>query len=88
MRFRFAFQWQSEYNYSIRKSIANKRSRCSAARNKKVTLMFDPDILSEIFDRFGDGVRVVEQSEKLYSAEVKVQVSKPFFAWIVGSVVR
>ena len=24
---------------------------------QKVTLMFDPDILSEIFDRFGDGVR-------------------------------
>ena len=24
---------------------------------QKVTLMYDPDILSEIFDRFGDGVR-------------------------------
>lgn len=52
---------------------------------QKVTLLFDPEILSEIFDRFGDGVRVVEQSEKVYSAEVEVQVSKPFFAWIVGT---
>ena len=48
-------------------------------------MLFDPEILSELFDRFGDGVRVVEQSEKVYSAEVGVQVSKPFFARIVGT---
>lgn len=42
---------------------------------QKVTLLFDPEILSEIFNRFGDGVRVVEQSEKVQQGRRKSTMS-------------
>lgn len=52
---------------------------------KKVTLYFDSSLLSETFDRFGDNIKIVKLSEETYSTQVSVQVSKTFFAWIVGT---
>ena len=52
---------------------------------KKVALLFDSSLFSEMFDRFGEDIRIVKLNEETYSAQVSVQVSKTFFAWIVGT---
>lgn len=52
---------------------------------KNVTIWFESSILSDIFDRFGDDIKIVRLDEKTYSVTVQVQVSKTFFAWIVGT---
>ena len=52
---------------------------------QKVTLLFTPKILSDMFDRYGDDIRIRKADEDTFSVDVNVQVSKTFFAWIVGS---
>ena len=52
---------------------------------KNVTILFEPSIWSDIFDRFGDDIKIVRLDEKTYSVTVQVQVSKTFFAWVVGT---
>lgn len=50
-----------------------------------VTLLFEPNILSDMFDRFGDDIRIRKVDDNAYSVDVSVQVSKTLFAWIVGT---
>ena len=50
-----------------------------------VTLLFEPSILSDMFDRFGDDIRIRKVDDNSYSVDVSVQVSKTLFAWIVGT---
>ena len=50
-----------------------------------VTLLFEPSILSDMFDRFGDDIRIRKVDDNAYSVDVSVQVSKTLFAWIVGT---
>lgn len=50
-----------------------------------VTLLFTPSILSDMFDKFGDNIRIHEADDNTYKVDVAVQVSKTFFAWIVGT---
>ena len=38
-----------------------------------------------MFDRFGDDIRIKKADEETYSVDVTVQISKTFFAWIVGT---
>jgi len=52
---------------------------------QKVTLLFTPKILSDMFDRFGDDIRIRKIDDNTYTVDVAVQVSKTFFAWIVGT---
>ena len=52
---------------------------------QKVTLLFTPNILSDMFDRFGDDIRIRKIDDNTYTVDVAVQVSKTFFAWIVGT---
>lgn len=52
---------------------------------QKVTLTFTKDMISEIFDRFGDDLHIRKGVDETFSADVTVQVSKPFFVWIVGT---
>lgn len=49
-----------------------------------VTLEFAHEMLSDVFDRFGDSVRI-SQKDDTYSVNIRVQTSRPFFAWIVGT---
>ena len=51
----------------------------------KVTLLFDSELLSDIFDRFGDNLRIKRIDDNTLSVDVNVQVSKTFFSWIVGT---
>lgn len=52
---------------------------------QKVTLTFTKDMISEIFDRFGDDLHIRKGVDETFSADVTVQVSKPFFVWLVGT---
>ena len=51
----------------------------------KVTLLFDSELLSDIFDRFGDNLKIKRLDDNTLSVDVNVQVSKTFFSWIVGT---
>ena len=53
--------------------------------SQNVTLLFTANILSDMFDRFGDDIRIKRVDDDTYSVDVTVQISKPFFAWIVGT---
>ena len=53
--------------------------------SQNVTLLFTAKILSDMFDRFGDDIRIKKVDEETYSVDVTVQISKTFFAWIVGT---
>ena len=52
---------------------------------QKVTLLFEPCILSDMFDRFGDDIRIKKADDNTFSVDLTVQISKTFFAWIVGT---
>ena len=52
---------------------------------QNVRLQFKKNILSDMFDKFGDDIRIRKADEDTFSVDVNVQVSKTFFAWIVGS---
>ena len=51
---------------------------------QNITLRFHSDLLSEIFDKFGK-VNIFKISENMYSTEVAVRLSKPFYLWVAGS---
>lgn len=53
--------------------------------SQSVTLQFTANILSDMYDRFGDDIRIRELGEGIYSVDVTVQVSKTFFAWVTGT---
>lgn len=50
-----------------------------------VELTFTKDILSDMFDRFGDDLRIHKLNDEIFRTDVTVQVSKTFFAWIIGT---
>ena len=52
---------------------------------QNVRLQFKKNILSDMFDKFGDDIRIRKADEDTFAVDVNVQVSKTFFAWIVGS---
>ncbi len=52
--------------------------------SQRVTLLFTADILSDMFDRFGDDIRIKNLTDEIYSIDVTIQISKTFFAWVVG----
>lgn len=53
--------------------------------SQNVTLLFTANILSDMFDRFGDDIRIKKVDDDTYSVDITVQISKTFFAWIVGT---
>ncbi len=59
-------------------------SMCSGELHK-VTLTFTKDLLSEIFDRFGDDIRIRSIDETNFSVDINIQVSKPLFTWVIGT---
>ena len=48
-------------------------------------MLFNANVLSDMYDRFGDDIRIKKVDEETYSVDVTVQISKTFFAWIVGT---
>ena len=50
-----------------------------------VELQFVPQMLDDIFDKFGEEVRVQEMADGNCKVSVPVQISPNFFGWVVGS---
>lgn len=52
--------------------------------SQSVTLQFTANILSDMFDRFGEDIRIKKTAEGVFSVNVVVQTSKTF-SWVVGT---
>lgn len=52
---------------------------------QEVDLQFDSAMLDDVFDKFGEEVNIVKVSDSTYRLKVPIQVSKTFFAWVVGT---
>ena len=52
---------------------------------QEVDLQFDSEMLDDVFDKFGEEVNIVKVDDNTYRLKVPIQVSKTFFAWVVGT---
>ena len=52
---------------------------------QEVDLQFDSAMLDDVFDKFGEEVNIVKVEDNTYRLKVPIQVSKTFFAWVVGT---
>lgn len=52
---------------------------------QEVSIHFTLDILFDIFDYFGDNLKIRRIDENTLAAVVTVQVSKTLFSWVVGT---
>ena len=55
-----------------------------SGETKNVTLAFGEEMITSIFDKFGEKVEIKENSGT-YEATVTIQPSKPFFLWVTGT---
>lgn len=53
--------------------------------SRRVTLLFSANILTDMFDRFGDDIHIIKVDDETFSVDVTVQISKTFFAWVAGT---
>ena len=54
-------------------------------RLEKVTMRFDPELLGDIYDKFGTDLRIQKTADGMFRTVLEVQVSKTFFLWVVGT---
>ena len=52
---------------------------------QEIGFQFDSDMLDNVFDKFGEEVNIVKVDNNTYRLKVPIQVSKTFFAWVVGT---
>lgn len=52
---------------------------------QKVDLQFDSEMLDDVFDKFGEEVNIVKVDDATYQLKFPIQVSKTFYAWVVGT---
>ena len=52
---------------------------------QEVDLQFDSAMLDDVYDKFGEEVNIVKMDDTTYRLKVPIQVSKTFFAWVVGT---
>ena len=52
---------------------------------EEVRLQFTKALIDEMFDKFGEDIQIEKIDEETYSADIPVQVSKTFFAWVIGT---
>lgn len=52
---------------------------------EQVRLRFTKALINEMLDKFGEETKIDKFDEDTYGASVPVQVSKTFFAWVVGT---
>ena len=52
---------------------------------QEIELQFAPSMLDDVFDKFGEEIKVVKVDDNTYRIKSPIQVSKTFFAWIVGT---
>ena len=52
---------------------------------EKVTIRFDKELLSDIYDKFGTDIEIQRKYGGSLETTLSVQVSKTFFLWVVGT---
>ena len=52
---------------------------------QEIELQFDLSMLDDVYDKFGEEVNIIKVDDNTYRLKVPIQVSKTFFAWIVGT---
>ena len=52
---------------------------------EEVTIQFDKELLSDIYDKFGTDIQIHKSSDGTLTTTIEVQVSKTFFLWVVGT---
>lgn len=52
---------------------------------QRVELLFTESMINDVFDKFGEDIRIRKTGDGDYRATIPIQVSKVFFTWIVGS---
>lgn len=52
---------------------------------EKVTIQFDKELLSDVYDKFGTNIQIHKSSDGTLTTTIEVQVSKTFFLWVVGT---
>lgn len=52
---------------------------------QEIELQFDSSMLDDVFDKFGEEVNIIKIDDNTYRLNVPIQVSKTFFAWVVGT---
>ena len=52
---------------------------------EKVTIQFDKELLSDVYDKFGTDIQIHKSSNGILTTTIEVQVSKTFFLWVVGT---
>ena len=50
-----------------------------------IELEFTGDMLDDIFDKFGENIKVQKSGENIFRVFAQIQVSPTFFSWVVGS---
>ena len=51
---------------------------------QEVTFEANKSVIDSIFDKFGDGVKFVSLPDGKVRFSVKVQLSNPFYSWVIG----
>lgn len=74
-----------EYEVSNSEDYKKQVFNMFAGETKRVTLQFTKCMLSDIYDRFGDDVKVRKADDDTYLTDITVQVSKTLFTWVVGT---
>ncbi len=52
---------------------------------QEIELQFTAEMLDDVFDKFGEEVNIVKIDSDTYLVNVPIQISKTFFAWVVGT---
>ena len=68
--------------------IENYRQRVFSmfgGEEQEIDLQFDSAMLDDVYDKFGEDVNIVKVDDTTYRLKVPIQVSKTFFAWVVGT---
>ncbi len=52
---------------------------------QEVELQFNSAMLDDVFNKFGEEVHISKICDDTYRVKVPIQVSKTFFAWVVGT---
>lgn len=52
---------------------------------EKVAIRFTPDLLNDVYDKFGTDLRIQKTTDGMFRTVLEVQVSKTFFVWVVGT---
>ena len=64
------------------RDYTDKVFRMYGGPEEKVTLRFSAEILDQVFDRFGDGIRPEPAGRNRYRVTVPVSLSTTFYAWV------